>query len=67
MYGLVIAKPLKYLYSAIFGPRGQKFNGYINEEWQIKMMAVFFFIAHEMVLNFMRNPKRIFLLLPMTQ
>ena len=30
-------------------PRGQKLHGYIKlkEEWQIKMMAVFFFIAHE--------------------
>ena len=27
-------------------PRGQKLHGYIKEEWQIKMMAVFFFIAH---------------------
>ena len=23
-------------------PRGQKLHGYIQEEWQIKMMAVFF-------------------------
>ena len=28
-------------------PRGQKLQGYIEEEWQIKMMALFFFIAHE--------------------
>ena len=28
-------------------PRGQKLLEYIKEEWQIKMMAVFFFIAHE--------------------
>ena len=28
-------------------PRGQELLGHIKKEWQIKMMAVFFFIAHE--------------------
>ena len=28
-------------------PRGQELLGHIKEEWQIKMIAVFFFITHE--------------------
>ena len=28
-------------------PRGQKLHGYFKEESQIKMMVVFFFIAHK--------------------
>ena len=38
-------------------PRGQKLLGYINEEWQIKMMAVFFFIAHEKGFKFHAQPQ----------
>ena len=37
--------------------RGQESLGQIEKLWQIKMMTVLFFIAHDMkrVLNFMRN------------
>ena len=38
-------------------PRGQKLLGYIKEEWQIKMMAVFFFIAHEKGFEFHVQPQ----------
>ena len=31
--------------------------GYIKEEWQTKMMAVFFFIAHEKGFKFHGQPK----------
>ena len=46
-------------HSALKTPRGQELLGHIKKEWQIKMMAVFFFIAYEFerVLNVMRNPK----------
>ena len=37
--------------------RGQKLHGYVKEEWQIKMMAVFFFIAHERGLTFHAQPQ----------
>ena len=42
--------------------RGQELLGHIKKEWQIKMMAEFFFIAHKRVLNFMRNPKLVHIL-----
>ena len=38
-------------------PRGQELLRHIKKERQIKMMAVFFFIGHDRVLNFMHNPK----------
>ena len=38
-------------------PRGQKMHGYIKEEWQIKRMAVFFFIAHEKGFKFHAQPQ----------
>ena len=38
-------------------PRGQKWHGYIYEEWQIKMMAVFFYIAREKGFEFYAQPQ----------
>ena len=38
-------------------PRDQQLLGYIKEEWQIKMMAVFSLLFMKRVINFMRNPK----------
>ena len=38
-------------------PRGQKLHEYIKEEWQIKMMAVFFFIAHKKGFKFHAQPQ----------
>ena len=37
--------------------RGQKLRGYIKEKWQIKMMAVFLFIAHEKRFKFHAQPQ----------
>ena len=38
-------------------PRGQELLEHIKTEWQIKMMAVFFFIAHEKGFNFHAQPQ----------
>ena len=40
-------------------PQGPKIalHGYIKEKWQIKMMAVFFFIAHEKGYKFHAQPQ----------
>ena len=38
-------------------PRGQELHGHIKEDWQIKMMAVFFFISHEKGFKFHAQPQ----------
>ena len=38
-------------------PRGQELLGHIKKEWQIKMMAVFFFTTHEKGFKFHAQPK----------
>ena len=38
-------------------PRGRKLLGHIKKEWQIKMMAVFFFTAHEKGFKFHAQPQ----------
>ena len=38
-------------------PRGHELLGHIKKEWQSKMMAVFFFFAHEKGFKFHAHPK----------
>ena len=38
-------------------PRGQELLGHIKKEWQIKLMAVFFVIAHEKGFKFHAQPQ----------
>ena len=58
---------LTWTHSALKPPaRGQELLGHIKREWQIKMMAVFFFTAHEKGFKFHAQPAtpnwRLFLL-----